>query len=197
MVGVRLRSRLTYSNVMATIAVFLAMGGGAYAISLPRNSVGARELKKSSVESAEVKDRSLEARDLDSDVLGSATGAVVGGSDPARTAGRVLKQAKLSTDIESRLYVVATLSYPYLTCAAAPCSATWGVYVDNRPVQDSGLTLQANAAAGDGVPAQTLFGVTPKVEPGQHSIKLARTESGAIDGVGQFKVQVGAFAPAG
>jgi hypothetical protein len=57
--------------------------------------------------------------------------------------------------------------------------------------------LQANAGGGDGVPAHTLFGVTSKVESGQHSIKLARTDSGAIDGVGQFDVQVVAFAPAG
>jgi hypothetical protein len=182
---------------MATIAVFLAMGGGAYAISLPKNSVGARELKKSSVGSSEVKDRSLGVADLESDLLGGATGAIAGGSDPARTAGRALKQAKVSTDTDGRLLVVATLNYPYVTCGASTCSATWGVYVDNRPVQDSGLTLQANAGAGDGVPAQTLFGVTAKVEQGQHLIKLARTESGVINTVGQFEVQVGAFAPAG
>jgi hypothetical protein len=182
---------------MATVAVFIALGGGAYAITIPKNSVGSRELKSNSVGSSEVKDRSLGAIDLERDVLGGVAGAVAGGADPSRPVGRVLKQAKVSTDVEARLYVIATLSYPYVTCAAGPCSATWGVYVDNRPVVDSGLTLQANAGAGDGVPAQTLFGVTPKVDAGQHTVKLARSEAGAIDGVGQFEVQVGAFAPAG
>lgn len=35
----RLRSKLSYANVMATLAVFIALGGGAYAISLSKNSV--------------------------------------------------------------------------------------------------------------------------------------------------------------
>src|SRR5262245_58876192 len=45
----RVRERLTYANVMATIAVFLALGGGAYAVSLGRNSVGSPELKPGAV----------------------------------------------------------------------------------------------------------------------------------------------------
>lgn len=45
-----LRVRLTYANVMATIAVFLAFGGGAYAATqLPKNSVGTNQLKKEAV----------------------------------------------------------------------------------------------------------------------------------------------------
>ena len=46
----RLRSCLSYANVMATIAVFVALGGGAYAaFKLPANSVGSRQLKNSAV----------------------------------------------------------------------------------------------------------------------------------------------------
>ncbi len=46
----RLRSCLSYANVMATIAVFVALGGGAYAaFTLPANSVGSRQLKNSAV----------------------------------------------------------------------------------------------------------------------------------------------------
>jgi hypothetical protein len=182
---------------MATIAVFLAMGGGAYAISLPKNSVGARELKKNAVASAEVKDHSVGAQDLDRDALASPDGSATGGSDPPRAPGLLLKQTKLRTDVDGRLYVVATLSHPYLTCAAASCTATWGVYIDNRPVRNSGLMLQANAGAGDGVPARTLFGVSSKLDAGQHTIKLARSDSGAVATIGQFEIQVGAFAPAG
>jgi hypothetical protein len=41
----RLRSNLTYANVMATLAVFLVLGGGAYAaFHLPRNSVRSRNI---------------------------------------------------------------------------------------------------------------------------------------------------------
>jgi len=42
--------RLTYANVMATVAVFIALGGAGYAaIKLPKNSVGARQLRKGAV----------------------------------------------------------------------------------------------------------------------------------------------------
>ena len=60
---------------MATIAVFITLGGTSYAVSqLPRNSVGSKqirtnavgssELRKSSVRSRAVKDRSVALRDL-------------------------------------------------------------------------------------------------------------------------------------
>ena len=46
----RLRSKLTYANVMATLAMFFVLGGGAYAATaLPKNSVGSKELKPGSI----------------------------------------------------------------------------------------------------------------------------------------------------
>ena len=46
----KLGSKLTYANVMATVAVFLALGGGAIAAkALKKNSVGAKQLKKNAV----------------------------------------------------------------------------------------------------------------------------------------------------
>jgi hypothetical protein len=47
--------RLTYANVMATVAVFIALGGVGYAaVKLPKNSVGARQLKKGAVTPAKI-----------------------------------------------------------------------------------------------------------------------------------------------
>ena len=61
----RLIGRLTYANVVATLALFVALGGGAYAASkLPKNSVGSAQIKKNAVTSAKVKDRSLLAQDF-------------------------------------------------------------------------------------------------------------------------------------
>ena len=46
----RISSRLTYANVMATAAVFIALGGGAHAaFRLPANSVGTSQLKRHAV----------------------------------------------------------------------------------------------------------------------------------------------------
>jgi hypothetical protein len=52
-----LRPRLTYANVMSTLAVFLVLGGAtAVAAShLGKNSVGTKQLKKSSVTAAKIK----------------------------------------------------------------------------------------------------------------------------------------------
>ena len=53
-------SRLTYANVMATLGVFLALGGVGYAtVVLPANSVGTRQLRNDAVTGDKVKPRSL------------------------------------------------------------------------------------------------------------------------------------------
>jgi Collagen triple helix repeat (20 copies) len=51
-----LRDKLTYANVMATLAVFLVLGGGAYAaVQLPKNSVGTEQIRKGAVSGAKIK----------------------------------------------------------------------------------------------------------------------------------------------
>lgn len=65
-----LRERVTYANVVATLALFIALGGGAYAASkVPKNSVGSRQIKKNSITSAKVKNHSLLALDFKSGQL--------------------------------------------------------------------------------------------------------------------------------
>jgi hypothetical protein len=53
----QLRERLTYANVMSTIAVFLVLGGGAAfaAGQLAKNSVGSKQLKNNAVTTAKIK----------------------------------------------------------------------------------------------------------------------------------------------
>jgi hypothetical protein len=70
-----MKTRLSFANVMSVIAVFIALGGTTYAaVTLPKNSVkakqiaknavGASEIKRSAVRSAEVEDASLLAQDF-------------------------------------------------------------------------------------------------------------------------------------
>jgi hypothetical protein len=50
-----IRKRLTYANVAATLALFLALGGAAYAATaLPRNSVGTGQLKPEAVTAGKI-----------------------------------------------------------------------------------------------------------------------------------------------
>ncbi len=56
----RFRPRLTYANVMATIAVFIALGGASYAaLKIPARSVGTHQLKFNSVGSNQLKPHSV------------------------------------------------------------------------------------------------------------------------------------------
>lgn len=59
-----MRTHLTYSNVMATVAVFIALGGGAYALST--NSVESKHIVNDQIKSADVKEEGLDAGDIDS-----------------------------------------------------------------------------------------------------------------------------------
>jgi hypothetical protein len=64
------RSRLTYANVVASIALFASLGGGAYAaLKLPKNSVGAAQIRPNAVRSSDVKNGSLKAQDFASGQL--------------------------------------------------------------------------------------------------------------------------------
>jgi hypothetical protein len=51
----RLRSKLNYSNVIASIALFVAFSGIAVAAGLPKNSVGANQIKRGAVTAAKIK----------------------------------------------------------------------------------------------------------------------------------------------
>jgi hypothetical protein len=54
--------RLSYANVMATVALFVTLGGTSYA--LARNSIGSRELRPRSVGASELKTAAVTARDV-------------------------------------------------------------------------------------------------------------------------------------
>lgn len=60
-----MRGRLTYSNVVASIALFVALGGSSYAaFKPPKGSVGASQIRANAVTSSKVKDHSLLSRDF-------------------------------------------------------------------------------------------------------------------------------------
>ena len=58
----KLRCYLTYSNVMATVAVFVALGGTSYAIAT--GSIGSREIKNNSVGTKDLRNNGVRGRDV-------------------------------------------------------------------------------------------------------------------------------------
>lgn len=60
----RLLPKLNYANVIATVALFIALGGVAVAAGLPRNSVGPKQLKRGAVTTAKLRKAAVRAGKL-------------------------------------------------------------------------------------------------------------------------------------
>ncbi|MDA0166293.1 hypothetical protein OM076_38870 [Solirubrobacter ginsenosidimutans] len=93
----RLRARLSYANVTATLALFVALGGTSYAAAtlgrntvgstqIRSNAVGSSEIRSSAVGSSEIRDRTIALRDLAVSTRSSLRGGV-GPAGPAGPAG--------------------------------------------------------------------------------------------------------------
>jgi hypothetical protein len=97
-----IRERLTYANVVASLALFVALGGTSYALTLPRNSVGPKqlradavgrsELRKGAVTSAGIRNRSIRSGDLSSRARDGLRGPA-GPSGPAGPPGPTFRAA--------------------------------------------------------------------------------------------------------
>lgn len=56
--------KLTYSNVIASVALFVALSGVAVAAGLPKNSVGPNQIKRGAVNTAKLKNRAVTSAKL-------------------------------------------------------------------------------------------------------------------------------------
>jgi hypothetical protein len=61
----RIRSHLSYANVMASIAVFVALGGGAYALA----KIGPKQIKKGAVKTGKIHNGAVTAKKVKNDTL--------------------------------------------------------------------------------------------------------------------------------
>ena len=73
--------------MIALPALFIALGGGAYAASLPRNSVGSSQLRNNAVTTAKVKDGTLRRGDFAAGEIPSVQGTVRGELGPQGATG--------------------------------------------------------------------------------------------------------------
>lgn len=75
--GGALFDRRSWVSIQAlpTLALFVALGGGAWAIAIGRNDVGAREIARNAVGTSELKDNKAKGSDIDESSLGSVPSA--------------------------------------------------------------------------------------------------------------------------
>ncbi len=106
----RLRGKLTYANVVSTIALFVAVGGAtAFAAThLAKNSVGTAQLKANAVTGAKVKNGSLSGTDVNAATLGKV---------PSATTADTADRAEVATDIAEPepLHVLGRTDEPVLS----------------------------------------------------------------------------------
>lgn len=83
-----IRRHFSYANVIATTALFVALGGTSYAaVTLSKGSVKSRHLASNAVTSAKVKDGSLSARDFKAGQLPAGRDGAAGAQGPTGVAG--------------------------------------------------------------------------------------------------------------
>jgi hypothetical protein len=136
---------VTYANVTATLALFLALGGGAYAAAtLPARSVGSKQLKKNAVVRAKIKKNAVNGSKVSrnaltgADILESSLTAV-----PSATTADNATHATSSGALDKATYKAAGGTAPANAAAAGSATATCdagqhvtggGVKVDNPDV---------------------------------------------------------------
>jgi hypothetical protein len=181
---------LTYANVTATLALFIALGSGAYAI----NTIGSKDIRNGAVRSADLRNgRAVAAQDVRRNALGPEQ-IDEKSLDASRFVGAVGKQAadcdpnSLTVFVEcaratahlngpARLLVIATGNEETLSGAGA--AATCDIRIDGAPSPlpinpgESG-TDNTSGTATDGF-ARTF--VTPDpLSRGPHTVALACKE---------------------
>jgi hypothetical protein len=164
----KLHAKLTYANIVATAALFLALGGGAYAaMRVPLSSVGTRQLKagavtkgkiaKEAVVAAKIAEHSLTGTQIDLSALGTvpaATDATDAGN--ANTVGGHAASCPANTTLIRGLCFDSSADpeAPNLEAAATDCAQKGGWL----PTPMELYSTQGTLALGNGVgPSQHQF----------------------------------------
>lgn len=194
------RPRLTYANVMSTIAVFLALGGISWAAAtLPRNSVGTAQLKASAVTGAKVRNGSLTAADLKRGTLAAGPQGAAGSQGPAGPQGPAGAKGDTGATGPSDAYtsrrpgspslvlttgfqtVVTTPPLPagtYLLTARANLYGTAGGATATCSVSDD--AAQNVTLPSDGLVALAQATTARLAAPGTVSLSCAKTSGSAL-----------------
>jgi len=158
------RPRLTYANVVSTMALFLALGGGAYAAAtLPKNSVGTTQLRKAAVTRAKIKNNAVDGTKV---ADRSITGADV--KESTLTIVPSATHAGLAAGLDKVTYKAVASGVPAtppfsptdsIATASATCNPGQHVVGGGVKVNDP-----ASASADDGYPDGTNNAWTVRVE---------------------------------
>jgi hypothetical protein len=192
----RITARLNYANVVATLALFVALGGTGYAISkLPKDSVKSKQIAANAVKSPEVADGSLISEDFVTGALppgprgqagqdgadgqpgipGPTFAASKPGPSPVAIPDFVdIVSTPITTPSAGRLLVMYTVNadasgFAGMRVDCTVGTPTVGLYVDGTPLPGTQFNMQDNIRADESV-----FGITSGVVPaGTHLLEVS------------------------
>jgi len=179
----RLRPRITFANVVSCLALFIALGSGAYAAKqLPKNSVGTKQLKKNavtkvkirknSVNGPRVKKNSLTGADIKLSKLGTVPSAK---SAATASSANTANTANLANSIPPAepTHLVGTPGEPAFengssnfTTPEETIPQPVGFYKDHEGI----VHLQGVAQVGAGLPLSKIFTLPPGYRPANNTV---------------------------
>ena len=185
------RGHLNYANVMATIAVFISLGAGAYAIGI--GDVRSRHLADGTIKSRDVGDRALFGRDIHDETISTRqvredrleasqfarveSGA--GSCDPAGPAFVTCASVSVGAEQPSDLLIFGTGGQSgsvALEEVSGRCElAVDGVAIPESFVDPGGTDASHNDASRANGFATTA--VAPSASPGSHTVAMRCNET--------------------
>lgn len=137
----RIRGHMTYANTMASIAVMVALGGTSYAaLTLPKNSVGERQIRTGAVRGSEVRNGSLGAKELSAAARKTLAGAT----------GPVGPQGPVGPSATSNFAVIAATGERLAGNATGVVSGGAGTYRVSFARSVAGCAVTATLGSNDG-----------------------------------------------
>ena len=169
----KLRTRLTYANVIATLALFIALGGGAYAATqLPKNSVGTKQLKKNSVTAAKIKNGAVSAVKIGGTLSGAQIDVSSLGTVPKATQAVSATNAANAASATHANTATSATHANTATSASTASSATDASALGGKPASAfaAATTVRSATIQGDGTLVAGLSdGVTQSNIVGPHT----------------------------
>jgi hypothetical protein len=150
------RPKLSYANVIATIALFVALGGAAIAAGLPKNSVGTQQLKHGAVTPADLR-----------------KGAV--------TAGKLAPKAVVAGKLGPNAVLPGNLGNGVISTGKLADGAVIAAKIKNGVVTTNKLDNEAVTAAKLGNGSVTLGKLADDVAPLLGTLKSGQTLRGVFD----------------
>jgi hypothetical protein len=162
----RFRPRLTYANVVASLALFIALGGAAVAAGLPKNSVGKNQLKKGAVTSRALANKAVTAGKI---------------SPKAVTAGKLGPNAVLPGNLGAGIIDTTKISASAVTAEKIKNNVITTPKLTNGAVTAQKIAASGVATANIANGAVTAEKLAASVIGNVETLKSGQTERGVFN----------------